>query len=962
MRRLLIVACALLLTACPPSVDDDDATEPACENMDAPVVLVQGVDDGQPVGFPVQVLAQVTDGDGISTVSLYYRTEGQPNFTFTFMTTDGTGADDVYQAEIPATAVQDPGVDFYVRAKDQVSACQGETVDPVGAPEEAWYHFTTQLDLQPLPYYAFFEPDGECGVEGSQLEDLGWQVGIEEFFESIHAWRLSDRSSLSPSCGVHHSEGIPGGFWECPPPDGAGSIHRDNWLISPPLDLSGNTEIAVRWFERHVEAGICSESHGLYVSTGSPDPAELDYVAVVEQLPFPSDAWQGSAWHDLSQFAGGERVYVALRYQGGAAGAWYVDDLYVGEPLADLQLDEAGPLAASVQPGSSAVELVVSVVNVSAEYGAAALSATLSSADDGLTITSPGSTVAALGPGEAAAVSAPFVFDVAASHPDNAWLDFALTLQDDAGHFWTVPIRQLMGQESTVEVAYTAPVGAELELAVGHGPAEAPDWAMATTTADLGGAPWSFDVTSEAAMLPPGPGSFRWHLRATNTGTVAATLDSLVFVVGGLDYLASAADVPATLEPGQQLTILVPPPPEIVVESWTSDPDPPAPGAAVTLSDVTIRNDGSTTSDQLGCVMGSSHDHADGFDSVPVTFGTDPIDEGASQVADGSFSFTIDGAHIDDSPLPLTLLCTDGADTITHTFDLPVPYAHPIAASIRIDDEDCDECDEDGLADASETVQVFVTAINDGAFVTGDPVIAGVVDTVTGSATDYTFVPETLEFGVDPLEPGVPVESSNSFEITLGDDARLGDSIVLELAWTSGSDVWTEELVVEVTGLPWTDCPEGEDLQGDVVNGYSFDIKGCAFRSDGVRLQVRLDSWTPIDPTTAFVDFIFYEVPFLYSVETIGGVPDFEDGCVFGDNLPADEIEVPEVSVGGMSVTARIRLDDIIALGGNTQVAFGAGSCPDVYFCDTYPENVLLFNVAEGQYNCDGNGFMSLNW
>ena len=962
MRRLAILTAALLLQACPPPSDDDDATDPLCENADTPEILVQLIDDGQPVGFPVRVLAQVTDGDGINTVSLYHRAEGQPNFNFDFMTTEGTGSDDVYWAEIPATTVQDPGVEYYVRATDQVSACPGEAFAPEGVPDDESYHFTTQLDLQPLPYYAFFEPDGECGAEGSELEDLGWQVAIEEFFESIHAWRLSDRSSLSPTCGVYHSEGIPGGFWECPPPDGVGSIHRDNWLISPPLDLSGKPEIAVRWFERHVEAGICSETHGLYVSTGSPDPAQGQYVPVVEDLPFPGDAWQGSAWHDLSEYAGAGRAYVALRYQGGAAGAWHIDDLYVGEPLADLQLDTAGPLDASVEPGSSGVELDVSIVNVSAEYGAGALTATLSSADDGLTITTDGSSFAALGPGEAVEAATAFAFDVAPSHPDNAWLDFALTLEDDAGHFWTVPIRLLMGQESTVEVGYTAPAPAELELALGHGPAAAPDWAMATTTADLAGEPWSFDVTSEAAMLPPAAGSFRWHLRAENTGTATASLDSVVFTVGGVDYPASATHVPVDLGPGQELTILLPPPPELVAESWSTDPDPVVPGAAVTLSDLTIRNDGSTTAGQLGCVLGSTHDHAGDFSTDPVMFGADPIEQGSSREADGDFSLTVAAAHIDDSPIPLTLLCTDGADTLTHTFDLAVPYAHPIVDSVRIDDEDCEDCPGYGLADPGETVQVFVTAINDGAFATGGAVVAGVIDTATGSADDYTFVPQTLEFGDDPLEPGAPVESTNSFELSIGPTARLGDSIVLELAWTSGSDVWTEDLVIEVTGMAWTDCPDPDDLQGDVVNGYSFDIRGCAYRSDGVRLQVRLDSWTPFDPATAFVDFIFYEVPFLYSVETIGGVPDFEDGCVFGDNLPVDEIEVPDVSIDGTSITARIRLDDIIALGNNTQVAFGVGSCPDVYFCDTYPENALLFNVAEGVYNCDGNGFLNLSW
>ena len=65
---------------------------------------------------------------------------------------------------------------------------------------------------------------------------------------------------------------------------------------------------------------------------------------------------------------------------------------------------------------------------------------------------------------------------------------------------------------------------------------------------------------------------------------------------------------------------------------------------------------------------------------------------------------------------------------------------------------------------------------------------------------------------------------------------------------------------------------------------------------------------------------------------------------------------------GGCATTVVVLHPDPVRGRRHREVAFGAGSCPDVYFCDTYPENVLLFNVAEGQYNCDGNGFMSLNW
>lgn len=959
LRRLLFlipfVASVIVTNGCPPPPDDDDTSEPECVNPDDPLVLGNAVEAGQPVGFAVQVVAQATDDDGISTVSLYYRTEGQSGFTFTFMSNEATGDDSIYVAEIPASVVQDPGVDYYVRATDSRSGCQEESFWPETGETEP-LNFSTQLDLQPLPFYEFFETD-DCGGEGADPDEVGWASAIESFPQGVHSWRLSDRSPLSGECAAFHSEGIPGGFWECPPPDGTGTIERQNWLISPPMDMSGKSEIFVRWFERHLTAGICAEVHSLYVSTGSPAPEVGDYVAVEAELPFPGEAWASSAWYDLSEFAGAERAYVALYYQGGAAGRWQVDDLYVGEPLADLQLDEAGPLDGSVGPGSSSVELDVTILNVSDEYGAAALTGTLSTADPQLTVTGSEQTFAAIGPGASVTGDGPFLFDVAGGHPDNANLDFALVLDDGVGHIWTIPIRLLMGEESTLEVIYDAPAGAELQLEVGHGPVVAPDFAVQATSTDLGGAAWELTLTEEAAVLPPGPGLFRWHLEASNLGTVAGTLESVTFNVGGVDYTADSDDLPVELAPGEMVTVLVPPPPVLVAETWVSDPDPVGPGASVALSDLLLRNDGATTSGPVGCVLGSSSPDATGFDVEPVTFGGSPIASGGSALADDSFGFDVAAAHNDDSPVSLTLLCTDGADTLTSTFGLPVPYAHPVVGSVRIDDSGGDG---DGLADPGETVDVYITALNDGSVVTDGALTVDIVQGTGSTASDFIVGVGSLEFGSDPLEAAEAVESTASFEIALGSDNALGDSIVLDLTWQAGGDEWSETLIVEVTGLPWTDCPEALDLEGDVVGDQEFDIKGCAYRSDGGMLQVRLDSYTPFQSNISFVDFFFYEVPALFSVETVGGSADFESGCVFGSDL--EETEPISVEFIDNSVIARVLLDDLDEIGGNVQVAFGAGSCPDVYFCDTYPFGALDFNIELGQYYCDGNNFIPLNW
>jgi len=963
-----LVAATALTNGCPPPVDDDDASDAACANTAAPVLLVQPVEDNQPVDVAVQVVAQVTDIDGVNTVSLYYRTEGQPGFTFDFMSNEGTGDESLYVGSIPASVIQDPGVDYYVRATDGLTGCQEESFEPAaGADEPA--HFTTLLELRPLPFYETFETADGCPGVGVEVGEVGWNSAVRSFPEGIHAWRLTDRNPLSGECAAFHSEGIPGGFWECPPPDGTGTIERDNWLISAPLDFSGKTDIAVRWFERRVTGGICAEAHALYVSTGSPHPDAGEYEAVVADLPFPGAAWGSSEWYDLSAYAGQEQVYVAFQYVGGAASRWQIDDFYVGEPLADLVLDSAGPLDGGVGPGSTEATFDVSIVNLSAVYGASALTATLTTADPDLEITGSGNTFDAVGPGASADANGVFLFDVSSAHPDNAYLDFAMTLDDGDGHFWTVPIRLLMGTESSVEVTYSTPVGGSLELELGHGAPSSPDFAVATTSGALAGAPWTFDVTEEAIALPPRPGPDRWYLKATGAGLASGGVDSVTFTVGGVEYTAD--DVPVDVGIDEQVVVLIPPPPKLVLESFVSDPDPAAPGGSVSLSDLTIRNLSRATFGPVSCVMGSSDDDATGFDSDPVPFGSSIIGTDETAVADDSFSFDVAASHIDNAPLPLTLLCLDGADTLTHTFDFEVPYAHPTVGSVRVDDGNLDgDEDEPDLADPGEVVDIYITALNDGAFDTSGPVTA-LVSLGTGSTADEVIVgTTTLEFGTDPLEVGVPVESTNAFEISIpeqnaaGEDNALGDSIVLDVVWTAGADSWTEELVVQVTDLPWLDCPEAPDPEGDLALPYAFDIAGCAYRSDGVMLQVRADSYIPFDPNVVFVDFVFYEVPAQYTIETVGGVPDFEEGCVLAPQPTPPLVPSEPISIlfEGNSVIARIAIIDLGALGNNVQVAIGAGSCPDVFFCDTYPPGALNFNVEAGTYNCDGNDFIPLNW
>ncbi|MBN2495811.1 MAG: right-handed parallel beta-helix repeat-containing protein [Deltaproteobacteria bacterium] len=82
-----------------------------------PAITHSPIADGQIEGQAVWVSATITDSSGVASAALYYRTQGGGLFASLPMTAN----DDIYSAEIPASAVQRPGVEYYIEATDGAS-------------------------------------------------------------------------------------------------------------------------------------------------------------------------------------------------------------------------------------------------------------------------------------------------------------------------------------------------------------------------------------------------------------------------------------------------------------------------------------------------------------------------------------------------------------------------------------------------------------------------------------------------------------------------------------------------------------------------------------------------------------------------------------------------------------------------------------------------------------------------
>lgn len=100
----------------------------------------------------------------------------------------------------------------------------------------------------------------------------------------------------------------------------------DDWLVSPAVTPS-NGDLLSFW--QNVNWSDYTEYHGLMISTGSGNPADGDFVEVLDLTPTVADedVW-GQITYDLSPYAG-QQIYFAFRYTGDFADEWWIDDVQI---------------------------------------------------------------------------------------------------------------------------------------------------------------------------------------------------------------------------------------------------------------------------------------------------------------------------------------------------------------------------------------------------------------------------------------------------------------------------------------------------------------------------------------------------------------------------------------------------------------------------------------------------------
>lgn len=186
---------------------------------------------------------------------------------------------------------------------------------------------------------------------------------------------------------------------------------QDEWLITPAIDASGLSSLQIEWWETSRSWNV-NQGHHHYVmvsTTSQTDPGTFEVVSdmIPQTHPIPyTPEWQ-KVVVDLSQYAGEETVYVALRYTnvGDNADWWYVDDVWIRQVEEhDISVISTSPLGQDLVNGETLTPAAV-FWNLGMHPETFQVSLTIS--ESGTQVYTETAQVTDLAPGETAAVSFP---------------------------------------------------------------------------------------------------------------------------------------------------------------------------------------------------------------------------------------------------------------------------------------------------------------------------------------------------------------------------------------------------------------------------------------------------------------------------------------------------------------------------------------------------------------------------
>lgn len=887
------LAGALFLAGCPDEVTGDTEPPVALEGPEltwaAPAELIEGT--------PLAIDVTATDPEGVSRVVTYYRTQGSRTWlTAPDMTHEG----DVWSVQLEGERVVPPGLELYFKGEDGFGTAaflpEKGNQEPLALP-------VRRVGVT-VPYFEDFE-----GVPNQDIGNIGWSEAARGF-EGYEFELTVGRAVSGESAVVHRRapEGITGDI--------------DDWLISPTLDMTTMGLAQVSW----MEFGDRSDAtdHSFWISTGSPHPSDGEFVEVTALSAAPEGEWGRGQVVDLSAWATEPAVHLAWVYRGVEADIWWIDDVSI-EPLApDLRVASVSWSPEPLAPGATGTVSLTIENRIDVDATDVSLTVT---ADEGASFDGPidVGTVPGLG-----SVDVDVTVNIDPGYWENAWIpiDVALTSGDES---WIAQDRILVGQPTLASLTYTVLPADEADpeqlvrVVLGTGDPLDPELEIPFVSEVLTSGTYDaeLDITDYAPWLPPAPGQ-RWWVRVENGPE--GTIDDFAIEYGG----EVIDDAQLGFFNNFQVSVFqLPAPPELVVRTVSSTPDPVQPGDDVSWT-IQVSNFGAPTNGATSVSIMTADPDITITGGGPVALtGVEGLGSGGSAVA--SFSFSVGEERKSSRPVRFIATVTDDYESIELPIDVAVPW--PVLTVTGITVDDFFDGNNDGLLDEGESVNLDVGLTNVGGLATFSAVSCEL--SITGGTATATLDAGSGFFGVISA---ASTEQEDDFAITVTTGAK-GDTIDMELGCSDGTQDYVVPMQLSVGERPWIAITPIPDAVGDVRDSYTFDFVDGVYRSDGTTLEIVLRSesahgglsglFLEAWGNSAGAEYSFYN---FVAAGSTGSMRGYDGSFTPLGSMTVTEIDAHRVKWEIPVAKLELRLDAVT-------LGFAAGFCGGTtQFCDHYPD------------------------
>lgn len=140
---------------------------------------------------------------------------------------------------------------------------------------------------------------------------------------------------------------------------GSADGNQDDWLVTPQLALSS---AVLTYFDRGQWMTDYGYS-GVWISTGSCNPADGAFVELLETPDIPNSAWRAQPVEvDLSAYSG-QTACLAFRYSGDFAHTWWIDDVVVATAVPAPNVDVSPLSLGASQPTDTTTQQTLNIGN-----------------------------------------------------------------------------------------------------------------------------------------------------------------------------------------------------------------------------------------------------------------------------------------------------------------------------------------------------------------------------------------------------------------------------------------------------------------------------------------------------------------------------------------------------------------------------------------------------------------------